>query len=214
MANCRNLPVRTATRYITRIIGFTLIKYIASWYILHMNIMAVYGSPRHFGNSTFLGKEFIAEAIRRNPVATVTENELQKLHIGGCMGCDACRKNGGRCVQQDDMQPLYDQYVGADTLVYTTPVYWWGVSAQLKLFIDRLYALGTEPHKGKKLYLIAVGADEVEGVQYELIRKQFVEICDYCGIDFAGYLPVSADDDHPAKQNRQAVQAARTLYKA
>lgn len=112
------------------------------------------------------------------------------------------------------MQPLYDLYVDADTLVYTTPVYWWGITAQLKLFIDRLYALGTEPHKGKKLYVIAVGADETQGVQYELIRRQFVEICDYCGIEFIGYLPVSADDENPAKKNDEAIMAARSLYKA
>ncbi len=179
-----------------------------------MNMMAVYGSPRHFGNSTFLGKEFIAEVERQDPTAAIVETELQKLHIGGCMGCDTCRKNGGKCIQKDDMQPLYSRYEAADTIVYTTPVYWWGISAQLKLFLDRLYALGMEPHNGKKLYVIAVGADDVEGIQYELIRKQFVEICDYCGIDFAGYLPVSADDDHPAKENKTAVQAARALYKA
>ncbi len=186
----------------------------SSWYILLMNMMVIYGSPRHSGNSTFLGKEFIAEVIRQNPEAVITETELQKLHVGGCLGCDTCRKNGGQCIQKDDMQPLYDLYVDADTLVYTTPVYWWGITAQLKLFIDRLYALGTEPHKGKKLYVIAVGADETQGVQYELIRRQFVEICDYCGIEFIGYLPVSADDENPAKKNDEAIMAARSLYKA
>lgn len=178
-----------------------------------MNMLAVYGSPRHFGNSTFLTKEFIAEVERKIPSATVSEAELSRLDVGGCTGCDGCRRNGGVCIRNDDMGQLYDRYTEADTLVYSSPVYWWGISSQLKAFIDRLYALDLEAHKGKKLYVISVGADETNGVQYELIRRQFVEICEYCCIDFVGYLPVSADDERPAKDNKEAIECARSLYR-
>lgn len=178
-----------------------------------MNMMVVFGSPRHSGNSAFLGREFINSVTRQDPTASISEVELQKLHIGGCLGCDTCKRNGGHCIQQDDMQPLYEAFQKADTVAFVSPVYWWGISAQLKLFIDRLYQFDLSVYKGKKLYAIIVGADEVEGIQYELIRRQFTEICDYCGMEFAGYLPVSADNENPAKANQEAITQARALYK-
>ncbi|NCB27280.1 MAG: flavodoxin family protein, partial [Bacteroidia bacterium] len=99
----------------------------------------------------------------------------------------------------------------SEAICFATPVYWWGVSSQVKVFIDRLYQLRMEDFKGKKLYVIASGEDTLDGVQYRLIREQFEQICEYTGMEFAGYLPVCAGDDNPARENTQALQQAREL---
>lgn len=109
------------------------------------------------------------------------------------------------------MNALCASFKESEAICFATPAYWWGVSAQLKLFIDRLYQLRMEDFKGKELYVIACGEDTLDGVQYRLIREQFEQICEYTGMEFVGYLPVCAGDDNPASENEQALGQARTL---
>ncbi len=63
-----------------------------------------------------------------------------------CTACDACLETERFCVFEDDMQPLYRQFIEADLVVLASPVYWWSISAQLKVFIDRLYGLNFGKH--------------------------------------------------------------------
>jgi len=77
------------------------------------------------------------------------------MKIKPCTGCDACRRKDQKdCILRDDMTPLYSKLRKADAIVMATPVYWFTVSAQTKLFMDRWYAMGGEagyPLKGKGL---------------------------------------------------------------
>ena len=67
-------------------------------------------------------------------------------------------------------------------ILFTTPVYWWGMSAQLKLVIDKCYCRGLQL-KNKKVGVIAVGGSPVDSIQYELINKQFDCMADYLSWD-------------------------------
>lgn len=110
------------------------------------------------------------------------------------------------------MNELCLTFKESEAICFSTPVYWWGVSAQLKLFIDRLYQLQMDDFKDKKLYVIATGEDTLDGVQYRLIKEQFEAICEYTGMEFSGYLPVCADDENPASENVEALAQARSLF--
>ncbi|AEV30688.1 NADPH-dependent FMN reductase [Sphaerochaeta pleomorpha str. Grapes] len=172
-----------------------------------MKMLIVHGSARKDGNSSTLANEFEIEAAQQYSVETIY---LHEKKINHCTGCKQCR-DLGICVFNDDMKLLINQFKEADAVCFASPVYWWGISSMLKTFLDRLYSLEIEDFKGKKFFLIVTGEDSLEGIQYQLLKEQFNAICEYTEMQFAGYLPVCADDDNPAKDNAKALSQARKL---
>jgi multimeric flavodoxin WrbA len=84
------------------------------------------------------------------------------LIIGGCRDCGHCFKHKGVCIQKDDMPPILDELRKADVLVLTSPVYYFGVSAQLKLTIDRFFALLEEGMAVKHAALLMTCGDATD----------------------------------------------------
>lgn len=106
-------------------------------------VVALLGSPRKKGNSTVLAKQIIhgVEAAG-GKVETVY---LNGLNIRPCQGCYACKKkNSPGCAVDDDMRSLYPKLVESDAWVIASPVYWFNMSAQTKIFMDRCFALWNE----------------------------------------------------------------------
>ena len=132
-----------------------------------MKIVIVNGSPRK-GN-IYTAVQTLAEAAgTKNSVEII---EADKLNISGCKGCGACQCTNG-CVAKDDTNPVIDKLVAADMIIFATPVYWWGMTAQLKTVIDKCYCRGALL-KGKKIGTVVIGGDSTDSVQYQLIDKQF-----------------------------------------
>ncbi len=177
--------------------------------VFGMEMMMVYASPRKQGNSAMLAKAFLQKAVS---TYEINEVFLQDLQLYPCRACNWC-KTHYRCLLEDGMNDLALQFKKADAICFATPVYWWGVTAQLKTFIDRLYQLQLKDYAQKSIYVIACGSDSLDGVQYRLIHDQFEAICAYTGMQFAGYLPISADDDNPAEDNEAFLEEARALFK-
>lgn len=174
---------------------------------MQQTMIIYYGSPHEFGNSSTLADAVAQTAAHFYDVKKVRLNDVS---IHPCQGCNHCKEEG-TCIIHDDMTALSQEFAQAKAVCFATSVYWWGVTAQTKLFIDRLYMLPKTAFAGKKLYVIAVGEDTLDGVQYELIDRQFKEIAKETGMDYAGYLPVSADDDRPSSDNRETMEKARKL---
>ena len=104
-------------------------------------ILELISSPRKNGNSTLLAHA-IADGARSGG-ARVEKVNLHRLNIRPCTACDKCHVADDRfCVIRDDMRRLYGKIVAAEGIIYASPVYWFSVSAQMKLFMDRCYALG------------------------------------------------------------------------
>lgn len=121
-------------------------------------------TPRRGGNSELLCEEFRRGAEEAGQAAELVR--LRERRIGYCSACDACQKNGGRCVQPDDMAALLEQLIAADVIVLATPVYFYTMNAQLKTAIDRCYARYTEI-AGKEFYFLVTAA---VGEQQQLER--------------------------------------------
>lgn len=151
-----------------------------------MNIVIVNGSPRK-GN-TLAAISAFAEGASQN--AQVEIIDAAKLNIGGCNGCEVCQCHLG-CVAQDDTNATVDKLVAADLIVWATPVYWWGVTAQLKLVIDKCYCRGAQL-KNKAIGLVLVGGASTEDGQYDLIKTQFDCMCQYLGWDMRFFRKFSA----------------------
>ena len=103
-----------------------------------MKIVAFTGSPRKDGNTETLVKEILSGAQANE--ADIVHYDLAKMDIAPCVACMSCKKNDG-CSQKDDMLPLLDEILSADAVIIGSPVYMWQMSAQTKLFTDRLFAL-------------------------------------------------------------------------
>lgn len=142
-----------------------------------MKIIIINGSARK-GNTLAAITAFQKGASDKHEIEIIAP---EKLHIAPCKGCDVCQCYNG-CVDDDDTNPTVDKIAAADLILFATPVYWWGMSAQLKLVIDKCYCRGTQL-KGKKVGVIAVGGSPVDNIQYELIFKQFDCIAEYLSWD-------------------------------
>ena len=144
-----------------------------------MNIVILNGSPRKQGN-THHALATIAQGITDNTSNIIEMIDVTRLNIAGCTACDACLGNGGNCVHPDDSKSVIDKISAADMLIFGSPVYWWGVSTQLKAVIDKFYSKSEELKTQKKKFaVVAVGQDSVPAKQYTLIHDQFDCIGDF-----------------------------------
>ena len=106
-----------------------------------MKILVIYGSPHQKGSSYLLANEFI-KGVQENR-HEVTVFDVAHHHIVPCLGCDHCGMNGP-CIQNDDMSQLRKDMLDHDMIVFVTPLYYFGISAQLKAAIDRIYSFTME----------------------------------------------------------------------
>ena len=97
-----------------------------------MKIVIINGSARR-GNTLTAINAFIKGASEKNEIEII---QPDRLHIAPCKGCGVCQCYKG-CIDQDDTNPTIDKITAADVILFATPVYWWGMSAQLKLIIDK-----------------------------------------------------------------------------
>lgn len=119
-------------------------------------VLAIVSSPRKNGNTELLIDEFVKGAK-----AAGHETEkicLREKKIAPCLACEACLRNGGTCVQKDDMAEILPKLIHADIIVLSTPVYYYSISAQMKTMIDRCLAGGAQL-KNKEFYFITTAAD-------------------------------------------------------
>ena len=123
-------------------------------------ILAIVSSPRKGGNSELLVDEFIKGA--REAGHDVEKVCLREKKIAPCLACEACLRNGGTCVQKDDMAEVLPKLIEADVIVLSTPVYYYSVCAQLKAMIDRSLPIGADGGKmrDKEFYFITTAADD------------------------------------------------------
>ena len=150
-----------------------------------MNILVLNGSPRPNGNTKQMAEAFRSGALSVGHRVDVVD--ICKLHINGCLACEYCHTKGrGECIQKDDMQELYALLREAEMLVIASPIYYHGISGQLKCVIDRFYsaAYPTKPPKLKKVAMILSSgdADMYNGALFSF-KGDFL---DYLGLENMG----------------------------
>jgi len=127
-------------------------------------LLILVGSPRKAGNSAFLAEQ--AAHAAQSVGGKVETVFLGDFGIGPCSGCGVCRTSVDvECVLNDGMTSLYPKLRAADAILIATPIYSYDMTAQTKLLVDRLYALGSHSQNaltGKRFGFIVVygGRDE------------------------------------------------------
>ena len=119
-----------------------------------MKIVVLEGSPNKNGSSYMLAANFIRGAEDNGHRVEVID--AARVEVSPCTGCITCGYNGP-CAQEDDMERIKSAILDADMLVFVTPLYYYGMSAQLKTLIDRFCAFnGSIQRKHMKSALLAV----------------------------------------------------------
>ncbi len=173
-----------------------------------MKMLVILGSPRKGGNSETLARK-VGETVEQSG-GQVDYIRLNDLSLRPCQGCGGCDKTGN-CVVKDDMTDLYTAADAADRILMVSPVYFYGLSAQCKIFGDRFQARWARkyllkervrPEDGRKGYLISTAATKGKRI-FECSVLTTKYIYDAMDVEHGGELLVKGVDkrkavlDHP-----------------
>ncbi|MEO1403668.1 MAG: flavodoxin family protein [Cyanobacteria bacterium J06635_1] len=189
-------------------------------------LLILVGSPRRAGNSATL-----AAAVQRGAEAAETQVSLRFIDdsISSFLrDCRTCRLPDGECAIADHFRTLFfDDFLPADGVVFCSPVYWYGLSAQTKAFFDRTfcYYAASYPHSeqvieqmsGKRVGLVLASEETYPGASLGVVH-QIQEYCRYTHSEFMGVVrgvgnsrsEVMRDPSDPISA---AEQLGRALFK-
>lgn len=125
-----------------------------------MKITVLEGSPNQTGSSNYLAENFIKGARENGHDVTVIDAAHENIHP--CTGCVACGYEGP-CVQKDGMERIRGVILSSDMLVFVTPLYYYGMTAQLKTLVDRFCSFNsslTGKHMKSALLTAAWNGDD------------------------------------------------------
>jgi multimeric flavodoxin WrbA len=177
-------------------------------------VLIAVGSPRKRGNSSTLAAKLAAGAKAGG--AQVETFYLHGMDIKPCTACGGCRKKAHvDCVIEDDMQILYPKLRSADVIVIASPIYWFSVSAQTKLFMDRWYGLGGDQGyalAGKRfaILLCYADADPFSSGAVNALRA-FQDALRFIEADLVGMVYGSASKAGEIRKNKALMEEAYEL---
>ena len=172
-----------------------------------MNILIISGSPRKGGNTELLAEAFAKGASAQHYVEIVFVREYK---VNPCLGCNACFKTNGICAQKDDMAMIYEKMNKADVLVIASPVYFYGISAQLKAVIDRFHNPISDSFHIKKMALLLVGAASLPEL-FDAILTEYNLCLRFFNIEDAGKVVVRGVKNKGDIKNTDALNEAYIL---
>lgn len=150
-----------------------------------MKILVIESSPHQNGSSNLLAEAFMRGA--KEAGHTVTIFNAATANIRPCLACNACGMNGV-CIQKDSMEDLKELIRQNEMLVFVTPLYYFGFSAQLKAVIDRFHSFNSELiATRKKSFLIVTAHNHNPGIM-NCIKAHYLTITDFLGFDNLGWL--------------------------
>jgi multimeric flavodoxin WrbA len=177
-------------------------------------IVFIQGSPRKNGNTCAMAE--VAATAAKKLGAAVAEIDISALQFKtpGCTGCQQCQLSEKfECVIKDELTRVVATLPDYDVLVFSTPLYWWSSSAQIKMLIDRMYSLVKfneageikTPLAGKKLALLATAFGPLEN-NLDLLERQLKFPSEMLNCTFAACL------FHSVTQEAGKLKEEKTAY--
>lgn len=153
-----------------------------------MKIVVLTGSPRKNGNSACLAEQFIKGAEERGH--EVFRFDCAFRRVSPCRACNRCGMDGP-CVLDDDFSELRPRLIEADMVVFATPMYYFGVSAQLKSVIDRFYAINGQIKGADKKAAFLMTYADTSAKEAEPMLAYYRTLIDYLGWTSVGEVVAS-----------------------
>ena len=171
-------------------------------------VVILVGSMRKGGNTDLLAQAFAEGAGKNNEVEVLSVADYK---VNPCIGCNSCfTREGHSCFQQDDMDVIYEKLKHADILAVASPVYFYGISAQLKAVIDRLHTPMRNEFKIKKLALLLVGAAPLPEL-FDAIKVQYQLVLNYFQLESVGMVLVRGVKDKGDIKGNEELEEAYAL---
>lgn len=150
-----------------------------------MKILVLNGSPRMQGNTIGMIRAFEKGAKKVGHEVVVIA--VCRKKIAGCLACEYCHGWGyGECIQKDDMQEIYHYLGECEMLVIASPIYYHGISGQLKCVLDRFYSVA-HPKKPKNLKKVAMILSSGDADMYDGAMFSYQgDFLDYLGLKDMG----------------------------
>ena len=163
-----------------------------------MKILVLNGSPKRENSDTLHITRAFLEGMQAASPQDIHIIDVIDRHIEYCTGCFACKRNGGTCIHDDDMRDILDEILESDLLIFSFPLYCYGMPAPLKALLDRTMPLSS-------MAMRKVG-DRYEHIgQADFSRLRYMMICG-CGF------PNSRHNFEPAvAQFRQCFPCNHTI---
>ena len=155
-------------------------------------IVVLVGSMRKGGNTDLLAQAFAEGAGKNNIVEIISVADYK---VNPCIGCNSCfAREGNQCFLKVDMAKIYEKLKITDMVVIASPVYFYGISAELKAIIDRLHTPMRNEFQVKKLALLLVGAATLPEL-FDAIKLQYQLVLNFFELEDAGMVLVRGVKD-------------------
>ena len=165
---------------------------------------AVTGSPRKENTAAMV------EAFRQG--AEAAGHEVEVLHVGkmkinGCLACEYCHGKGeGKCIQKDDLEKVMPAYLEADMIVFASPIYYFGMTAQIMAAIQRMYCIGKPKAAKAALLLSAASPNPFAGA-----IGTYKGLLAFTGIEDAGIITAAGEENKSEKKMQEICEFASKL---
>ncbi|MEI8216480.1 MAG: flavodoxin family protein [Eubacteriales bacterium] len=178
-------------------------------------ILVVKGSPRAGGNTDLLADKAIEGVLSKGGL--VIEILLRNESIKPCIACESCSDENIDCIIEDDMKKFYKSIEEADGIILASPVYWFNMSGQMKLFIDRWFSVYMKNElflENKQAGIIMTYADE-DAFSSGAVNafRTFQDIFNHCGGEIAGIVHATAGESGEIATNDETLSKAFELGK-
>ncbi len=177
-------------------------------------ILVLEGSPRR-GNTEIV-TDWVLKGLGKKGVE-VNRLRVCDLNINGCQECEGCLdyKHKAGCQQEDDMLEIYDLMVDSDLIIWTSPIFCWGITSQLKAVVDRCFALlnGENLLKGTKwAVILTAGGDHFDGA--DLAVEMFRRLAEFGKVNYLGqFVAINCSRPQQLKINRNLATEAQRFGK-
>ena len=148
-----------------------------------MKIIVLEGSPNKNGSSNLLADCFKQGAEEAGHSVEIVDTAHANIHP--CTGCIHCGYEGP-CVQKDDVERFRGQILGADMLVFVTPLYYYGMSAQLKTLIDRFCAFNSSLQSRHMKSALIAAAWNRDSWTFEALESHYRTLVHYLNLTDMG----------------------------
>ena len=170
-----------------------------------MKIAILNGSPRKQNTEAMVNA--FAEGAKE------AGHEVEILHVGkmkiaGCLGCEYCHGKGeGKCIQKDDMEKVYPAYQDCDMIVFASPIYYFGMTAQITAATQRVYALMKWPKATKAALLLSSMSPNV----YDGAIGTYKGILRFTGIEDMGIFTAKDPENGSEALQKEIYDFAKSL---
>ena len=172
-------------------------------------ILILNGSPKKDGNTSIMVKWFTDAASAKGADVEIVNAAFLKYKVNGCISCRKCQTSEKyECCIDDGAKPVLAKMAETDVIVFATPLYFFGASAQTKLIMDRMFSLykwdneaGTmkTPLKGKTMVVLA---SAFEDIGLDALEKPFKLTADYTNMKFESLVVANAGTSGEIIQKR------------